>query len=97
MFSATFPQSIQQLAKAFLRVYTWVGVGRVGSTVNKQFAALRARHQRQASQACVLVAALVGALPQLTLVFVQKKRTQIGRRATDERVRRRFRAESIHG
>ena len=51
MFSATFPQSIQQLAKAFLRVYTWVGVGRVGSTVNAICAALRARHQRQASQA----------------------------------------------
>ena len=34
MFSATFPNSIQTLAKAFLRNYTWVGVGRVGSTVN---------------------------------------------------------------
>ena len=35
MFSATFPESIQNLAKEFLRNgYTWVGVGRVGSTVN---------------------------------------------------------------
>jgi superfamily II DNA/RNA helicase len=25
MFSATFPTSIQQLAKEFLRHYTWVG------------------------------------------------------------------------
>jgi len=34
MFSATFPSAIQKLASAFLRNYTWIGVGRVGSTVS---------------------------------------------------------------
>ena len=76
MFSATFPQSIQQLAKAFLRVYTWVGVGRVGSTVNaiSQHFELATNDKRHKLE--LLVAALGKAPPpQLTLVFVQKKRT----------------------
>ena len=34
LFSATFPPTIQQLAKEFLRPYVWIGVGRVGSTVD---------------------------------------------------------------
>ena len=33
LFSATLPAPIQQLAKEFLRPYVWIGVGRVGSTV----------------------------------------------------------------
>ena len=33
LFSATFPPSIQQLAKEFLRPYVWIAVGRVGATV----------------------------------------------------------------
>jgi superfamily II DNA/RNA helicase len=33
LFSATFPQAMQTMAANFLRVnYTWIGVGRVGST-----------------------------------------------------------------
>ena len=34
LFSATFPPPIQQLAREFLRPYVWIGVGRVGSTVD---------------------------------------------------------------
>ena len=33
LFSATFAPEIQKLAKAFLRDYVWIAVGRVGSTV----------------------------------------------------------------
>lgn len=34
MFSATFPNPMQKLAAEFMHDYVWVGVGRVGSTVN---------------------------------------------------------------
>lgn len=34
MFSATFPEEIQQLAQDFLRDYIFVAVGRVGSTTD---------------------------------------------------------------
>jgi len=33
MFSATFPAPIQKLAGEFMRPYIWIGVGRVGSSV----------------------------------------------------------------
>ena len=33
MFSATFPGPIQKLAAEFMKQYVWVGVGRVGSSV----------------------------------------------------------------
>ena len=62
-------------SQAFLRNYTWVGVGRVGSTVNAitqfELATNDKRHKLE-----LLVQALTKAPPpQLTLVFVQKKRT----------------------
>ena len=62
--------------QAFLRNYTWVGVGRVGSTVNAitqtfELATNDKRHKLE-----LLIQALTKAPPpQLTLVFVQKKRT----------------------
>ena len=34
MFSATFPEEIQQLAQDFLQDYIFVAVGRVGSTTD---------------------------------------------------------------
>jgi len=63
-------------SQAFLRNYTWVGVGRVGSTVNAitqtfELATNDKRHKLE-----LLIQALTKAPPpQLTLVFVQKKRT----------------------
>ena len=90
MFSATFPDSIQKLAREFLRDYTWIGVGRVGSTVNAiaqhfELATCDKRHKLD-----LLIAALAKAPPPaLTLVFVQKKTHRgVGRRPAVETARR---------
>jgi ATP-dependent RNA helicase DDX3X len=76
MFSATFPDKIQLLASEFLRPsYTWIAVGRVGSTTDSitqvlQEATADNRHKLQ------LVVQAVKAGPKgRTLIFVQKKRT----------------------
>jgi ATP-dependent RNA helicase DDX3X len=76
MFSATFPDKIQLLASEFLRSsYTWIAVGRVGSTTDSitqvlQEATADNRHKLQ------LVVQAVKAGPKgRTLIFVQKKRT----------------------
>jgi len=91
MTSCFFP------VKAFLRNYTWVGVGRVGSTVNAitqtfELATNDKRHKLE-----LLIQALTKAPPpQLTLVFVQKKRTAswvAGQLTKTYGVK----AESIHG
>ena len=84
-------------SQAFLRNYTWVGVGRVGSTVNAitqtfELATNDKRHKLE-----LLIQALTKAPPpQLTLVFVQKKRTAswvAGQLTKTYGVK----AESIHG
>ena len=97
MFSATFPDSIQKLAKAFLRNYTWVGVGRVGSTVNAiaqtfELATNDKRHKLE----LLLEALRKAPPPQLTLVFVQKKRTASWVAGQLTRAHG-IKAESIHG
>ena len=97
MFSATFPNSIQTLAKAFLRNYTWVGVGRVGSTVNAITQTFElATNNKQHKLELLLKALGKAPPPQLTLVFVQKKRTASWV-ATQLTRGHGVKAESIHG
>ena len=97
MFSATFPESIQKLAKAFLRNYTWVGVGRVGSTVNAITQTFElATNDKRRKLELLLEALRKAPPPALTLVFVQKKRTAswvAGQLTRAHGVK----AESIHG
>jgi ATP-dependent RNA helicase DDX3X len=74
LFSATFPGEIQTLAREFLREYVWIGVGRVGSTVEnikQQIICASANPNEK-------IKLLLGAIEQTTgrtLVFVQKKLT----------------------
>jgi ATP-dependent RNA helicase DDX3X len=76
MFSATFPDKIQLLASEFLRPsYTWIAVGRVGSTTDSitqvlQEATADNRHKLQ-----MVVEAVKAGPKGRTLIFVQKKRT----------------------
>lgn len=74
MFSATFPPEIQTLAREFLRAYVWIGVGRVGSTVEniKQNILLASSNPQEKMKL------LIGAIKETegrTLVFVQKRLT----------------------
>ena len=74
MFSATFPDEIQSLAREFLREYAWIGVGRVGSTVEN----IEQRLVEATSDPHMKLQLLMQALSTVegrTLVFVQKKRT----------------------
>ncbi|KOO24676.1 ATP-dependent RNA helicase ded1, partial [Chrysochromulina tobinii] len=74
LFSATFPAPIQQLAKEFLRPYVWIGVGRVGSTVEgiEQRVWLATADKR--AKLALVVKALADRSGR-SLVFVEKKRT----------------------
>jgi ATP-dependent RNA helicase DDX3X len=97
MFSATFPESIQKLAKAFLRNYTWVGVGRVGSTVNAITQTFElATNDKKRKLELLLEALNKAPPPALTLVFVQKKRTASWVAGQLTRAYG-IKAESIHG
>lgn len=74
LFSATFPDEIQSLAREFLRDYVWIGVGRVGSTVEN----IEQRLMEASSDPNVKLNMLLAAINEIdgrTLVFVQKKRT----------------------
>lgn len=74
MFSATFPDEIQSLAREFLRDYVWIGVGRVGSTVEN----IEQRLLEASSDPNMKMNMLLSAINEIegrTLVFVQKKRT----------------------
>lgn len=74
MFSATFPDEIQSLAREFLRDYVWIGVGRVGSTVeNIEQRLLEASSDPNSKMNMLLTA--INEIEGRTLVFVQKKRT----------------------
>jgi ATP-dependent RNA helicase DDX3X len=74
LFSATFAPAIQKLAKAFLRDYVWIAVGRVGSTVeNITQKLVRATPDKRHKLRLVVEALAVRT--GRTLVFVQKKRT----------------------
>ena len=74
LFSATFPDEIQSLAREFLRDYVWIGVGRVGSTVeNIEQRLLEA--SSDPNQKMNMLLAAINEIEGRTLVFVQKKRT----------------------
>ena len=75
MFSATFPEAMQRLAQDFLRGgYTWVAVGRVGSTTESitQKLVLSASDR---SQKMRQLAEQLDQVQGRTLVFVRMKRT----------------------
>jgi ATP-dependent RNA helicase DDX3X len=74
LFSATFPDEIQTLAREFLHNYVWIGVGRVGSTVEN----IKQQILCSTSDPNYKIKLLLGAIDQTegrTLVFVQKRRT----------------------
>ncbi len=74
LFSATFPNEIQALAREFLRDYVWIAVGRVGSTVDN----IKQQVLAASADPSEKIALLLSVLDQTsgrTLVFVQKKRT----------------------
>ena len=74
LFSATFPPLVQSLAKAFLREYVWIGIGRVGSTVQN----ITQKIVRATLDPQVKLKLLLEAIPQTdgrTLVFVRRKQT----------------------
>jgi ATP-dependent RNA helicase DDX3X len=75
MFSATFPANIQLLASEFLRAYTWIGVGRVGSTTDNITQVLVKTSGEKREKLRLVVEAIEKGPAGRTLVFVQKKRT----------------------
>jgi ATP-dependent RNA helicase DDX3X len=108
LFSATFEASIQKLAATFLRAdYTWIAVGRVGSTTDSitQVLVQAANEKRKKLQA--VVKAIEEGPSGRTLIFVQKKRTatwlkkQLSKGGPDDgKEDERFtpiQAEDIHG
>ena len=74
LFSATFPPEIQQLAKEFLTDYVWVGVGRVGSTVEL----IKQKIIRTTNDPNMKLRLLLEEIPKTTgrtLVFCHRKQT----------------------
>ena len=74
MFSATFKPEIQKLAAEFLREYVWVGVGRVGSTVENIRQVIKLSSADVYDKLRLTLEAVHETSGQ-TLIFVQKKRT----------------------
>lgn len=76
MFSATFPDKIQLLASEFLRPsYTWIAVGRVGSTTDSITQVLREATADKRHKLQLVVEAVAAGPSGRTLIFVQKKAT----------------------
>lgn len=75
MFSATFAPQIKKLASDFMREYVWIGVGRIGSTVNSITQRLVQLHQGGKSERLRLCINAVNEIQGRTLIFVQRKRT----------------------
>lgn len=76
MFSATFPDKIQLLASEFLRPsYTWIAVGRVGSTTDSITQVLIEATADKRHKLELVVEAIKAGPSGRTLIFVQKKRT----------------------
>jgi len=72
MFSATFPKQIQRMAMDFLHDYIFVTVGRVGSTT--EFITQKLMYVEEDEKQSTLLD-LLKAVPGLTLVFVETKRS----------------------
>jgi ATP-dependent RNA helicase DDX3X len=75
MFSATFPDKIQLLAREFLRDYTWIAVGRVGSTTDSITQVLVQATADKRHKLKLVVQAVQKGPEGRTLIFVQKKKT----------------------
>ncbi|KAG9394388.1 ATP-dependent RNA helicase DED1 [Carpediemonas membranifera] len=93
MFSATFPDAIQRLARSFLRDYAFISIGKVGSTTNN--IEQRVMHIQENDKFRSLVSILSAHPEDLTLVFVETKIN--ADRLEDLLIREGFRATSIHG
>ena len=94
MFSATFPQNIQLLARDFLKEYVFLSVGRVGSTSENITQKIEFVEDRDKQS--VLLDVLV-AMPTsgLTLIFVETKR--MADMLSDFLIYSNIPATSIHG
>eukprot|EP00545_Synedropsis_sp_CCMP1620_P011229 CAMPEP_0119015354 /NCGR_PEP_ID=MMETSP1176-20130426/10874_1 /TAXON_ID=265551 /ORGANISM="Synedropsis recta cf, Strain CCMP1620" /LENGTH=651 /DNA_ID=CAMNT_0006968641 /DNA_START=65 /DNA_END=2020 /DNA_ORIENTATION=+ len=76
LFSATFEASIQKLAATFLRNnYTWIAVGRVGSTTDSITQVLVQASNEKRKKLQLVVEAITKGPTGRTLIFVQKKRS----------------------
>jgi ATP-dependent RNA helicase DDX3X len=76
LFSATFEPVIQKLAATFLRKdYTWIAVGRVGSTTDSITQVLVQATADKRKKLALVVKAIEEGPTGRTLVFVQKKST----------------------
>ncbi|BDA48446.1 DEAD-box ATP-dependent RNA helicase 37 [Coccomyxa sp. Obi] len=92
MFSATFPKDIQKLAADFMSNYLFLAVGRVGSSTSliiQHFEEVELRDKEK------LLLSLVRAVPGLTLVFMETKRS--ADRLVDFLIQNNFPATTIHG
>jgi ATP-dependent RNA helicase DDX3X len=97
MFSATFPPAIQHLAQDFLRDYTFLTVGRVGSTtdnITQQFQFVE-QHDKLPCLMHMLQDQQETGKSGLTLIFVETKRD--ADILEDELDHIGFAAASIHG
>mmetsp|Transcript_28610 Transcript_28610/g.68182 ORF Transcript_28610/g.68182 Transcript_28610/m.68182 type:complete len:268 (-) Transcript_28610:1558-2361(-) len=75
LFSATFPPAIQKLAAEFLRPnYSWIAVGRVGSTTSSIKQVVLRSTSGRADKLKLTVKALRDGPEGRTLIFVKKKR-----------------------
>ncbi|WVQ85995.1 ATP-dependent RNA helicase ded1 [Cryptococcus sp. DSM 104549] len=94
MFSATFPKEIQGLARAFLKDYIFLSVGRVGSTSENitQRVEYVDDHDKRSLLLDLLLAEQTGGL---ILVFVETKR--MADNLCDFLCAQRHNATSIHG
>ncbi|KAL4402461.1 ATP-dependent RNA helicase ded1 [Malassezia pachydermatis] len=94
MFSATFPQNIQMLAKDFLKEYVFLSVGRVGSTSENITQKIEFVEDRDKQSVLLDVLA---AMPKggLTLIFVETKR--MADMLSDFLIYQNIAATSIHG
>lgn len=93
MFSATFPSSIQKMARNFMRSYIWIGVGRVGGaveTVEQHFIVCGDRKKRDEVERVLWDNAEAA-----TLIFVAMKRTAAWLEGHLRRIG--FNAAAIHG
>ncbi|KAF2454872.1 P-loop containing nucleoside triphosphate hydrolase protein [Lineolata rhizophorae] len=93
MFSATFPREIQILARAFLKDYIFLSVGRVGST--SENITQKVEYVEDMDKRSVLLDILHTHGTGLTLIFVETKR--MADSLSDFLLNQGFPATSIHG
>lgn len=93
MFSATFPQDIQNLARDFLNDYVFLSVGRVGST--SENITQKVEYVEDHDKRSVLLDILHSHKGGLTLIFVETKR--MADTLSDFLINQSFPATAIHG